>query len=428
MRLLVLDHFYAHDIEALADALAPGDNLRVMPYEELRAEAMRIFPETVAAGLEPFTRDEFAGQRERFAAHLERLLADEFVRAPFDAFVVPSDSFFYVRAAPQACRALGVSFFCVQKETTISPNTMVAHAEETRRYAPFIADHMVVCSERHKEFWIRAGTDSACIEVTGQPRFDLYLQPHRWPVRAPEPTVLFFSYMLDAYHPEEGTAVPAWQRLHRETETGLAEVARQGWRVVIKPHPQQVGLPELKARLASELGPEISQRVRLAGSGEDARRLVVTSDVVVGFQSTALIETLAAGVPVVYTGWDPLAAELQERLIPFHEWDGALTVVRDAQQLSSAILHAREHQPTDAERAQRARIVADELGPIDGHASERALAAVRVHAERARAACTPEVERHRDALRRRRTPVDPGRRARAGMRALRRSVGAALGR
>lgn len=428
MRLLVLDHFYAHDIEALADALAPGETLRAMPYEELRTEAMRIFPEAVAAGLEPFTRDEFAAHRERFAAHLRRLLADEFVRSPFDAFVVPSDSFFYVRAAPQACRALGVSFFCVQKETTISPNTMVAHAEETRRYAPFIADHMVVCSERHKEFWIRAGTDPERIEVTGQPRFDLYWQPHRWPSRAaPERTALFFSYMLDAYHPEEGTAVPAWERLHLETEAGLWELARQGWRIVIKPHPQQE-VATLAARIRDELSPEVAPRVRLAGGAEDARRLVVTSDVVVGFQSTALIETLAAGVPVVYTGWDPLAAELRERLIAFDAWEGALTVVRDPVHLTAAILEAAEREPSDADRALRARVVADELGPIDGHAAERALAVVREHVERARRARTPEIERRREALARRRIPVDPGRRARSGVRALRRRVGTALGR
>ena len=427
MRLLVLDHFYAHDIEALAEALAPDDRLRVLPYEELREEALRIFPNEVGSGLEAYAAAALAPQRARYAERLQRLLADEFVRGRFDAFVVPSDTFFYVRAAPAACRALGASFFCVQKETTISPNTMAAHAAQVGRYAPFVADHMTVCSERHKRFWVRAGADAARIDVTGQPRFDFYCHPQRWPRRRPEPTVLFFSYLLDAYHPTEGDAAPVWDRLHRETEAGLWELAREGWQVVIKPHPQQP-VAELEARLRRELGPELAQRVRLAGGGEDARRLIVTSDVVVGFQSTALIESMAAGVPVIYTGWDSQAGALRERLIAFHEWDGALTVVREAGALAGAVRHARQHPSVAGGAARRAAILDEELGPIDGQAAARALAIVRAHVERTRRERSPAVQRERDRLRERRLPVAPAWRARVALRAARRRAGGALGR
>ena len=93
----------------------------------------------------------------------------------------PTSSSTYVRAAPEACHRLGVPFFVAQKETTISPETMESHAERVRRYAPPIADRMTVCSERHRQFWLRSGADPAAVEVTGQPRFDFYagLGPER---------------------------------------------------------------------------------------------------------------------------------------------------------------------------------------------------------------------------------------------------------
>ena len=36
---------------------------------------------------------------------------------------------------------------------------MREHAEVVRRFAPPLADRMTVCSERHKQFWLRAGAD-----------------------------------------------------------------------------------------------------------------------------------------------------------------------------------------------------------------------------------------------------------------------------
>jgi hypothetical protein len=47
----------------------------------------------------------------------------------------------------------------VQKETTISPDTMEDHSLIVGEFAPFVSDYMTVCSERHREFWLRAGVD-----------------------------------------------------------------------------------------------------------------------------------------------------------------------------------------------------------------------------------------------------------------------------
>ena len=38
---------------------------------------------------------------------------------------------------------------------------MQTHSAEMRDAAPFIADHMTVCSERHRQFWVRAGAPGA---------------------------------------------------------------------------------------------------------------------------------------------------------------------------------------------------------------------------------------------------------------------------
>ena len=127
-------------------------------------------------------------------------------------FVSPSDAFFYVRAAPEAAHALGVPFFVAQKETTITDHTMRVHSERVPQWATPVADHMTVCSERHKEFWVRAGGDPERITVTGQPRFDVYARPAST-ADGGEPVALFFSYAVDSYHPSEGVGESVWGQL-----------------------------------------------------------------------------------------------------------------------------------------------------------------------------------------------------------------------
>src|SRR4051794_9281831 len=130
MRLLAHDHYFAQDIAALRDALEPGDRIDVVSFDVLRSEAMRVLPEEVATNLEPFTRPEHAAARAEWARRLRTLLHELWIRHRFDAFVSPSDTFFYVRAAPDALHEIGVPFVCVQKETTISPFVMRALVED----------------------------------------------------------------------------------------------------------------------------------------------------------------------------------------------------------------------------------------------------------------------------------------------------------
>lgn len=422
-----MDHYFSQDLESLADAAGNEISFDVMPFEDLRAEALRALPIDVATGLEAFARPELEDARRRYAEILREILEDRFTRAPFDAIVLPSDTFFYVRAAPDVAHTLGVPLVVVQKETTISEYTMRVHSESVRQYAPPLADRMTVCSERQQEFWLRAGTDPATIAVTGQPRFDYYLQPAAWPAPAHDgPTALFLSYSVDAYHPDEGGSANPWESLHRQTEDGLHELARQGWRVLIKPHPQQS--PEHVRAWRERAGELWGRSVLLVDPATDVRKLIVTADVVLGFQSTALLEAMLAGRPTVYTGWDESAIEMGGDLIPFQDWDGELTVIRAPDELASTVASLRG-QRFDVDIQTRRRAIAERyLGPLDGGACNRVLAILAGEAADWAAQRGAAEAALRRRLTSRRPPLRLSRRTRAGLRTTRRRVGALLGR
>jgi len=430
VRLLTLDHYFGQDLEALGAASDEDVQFDVMPFADLRSEALRVFPIEVATGLKAFARPELEPARQRYATILREVLEDRFTRAPFDAIVMPSDSFFYVRAAPQIAHSLGVPFLVVQKETTISELTMREHAEVVRRYAPPLADRMTVCSERHKQFWLRTGADPAKVVVTGQPRFDLYLRPSTPALTrgsdADMPTVLFLSYAVDAYHPDEGTGGSAWELLHHQTEAGLHELARRGWRVLIKPHPQQaLAAVRVWRERAGDLW---DRRIFLVEPGADARKLILAADVVVGFQSTALLEAMLAGRPVVYTGWDEQATAMGQDLIPFADWGDLITVQRSPGELADAVTSLLSTRCSDAALARRREIAERYLGPLDGGASRRTLEVIAGEVS----SWARRRDDHQDELRRRlaarRPPLRLARRGRAGVRVARRRLGAILGR
>src|SRR5688500_16333891 len=165
MRILAFDHFFQQDLDALALAMPEGWRLHVIPYQRLRRKAARAFTPEAFRGLEtPFAEDHDAAWTKY------RPIADRFARWLVAAygphvFVVPSDTFFYLRPVIDGLGRLGVPTAVVQKETTISPLTMEEHSRSVGGTAPFISRVMSVCSTRQREFWTRAGVPEHQIVV-----------------------------------------------------------------------------------------------------------------------------------------------------------------------------------------------------------------------------------------------------------------------
>jgi hypothetical protein len=387
MDALVMNHSFEHDIDALRRA-SPDWRWRVIGLDYFYREAMRVFDGGVTDGLAAYTRPERAAARARYRERLVDLMEDLWLEQPFDVFVAPSDSFFYLREAPHACHALGVPFVVVQKETTIAPWNMEQGSRELREHAPLVADHMTVCSERHRDYWLKAGASADAMTVTGQPRFDFYAEEQREQIGYGDdgPVVLFFTYLPDFYHPamvkSEGRGV--WADMLKRTEEGLWRLALEGYRVLVKPHPLQPFRAEAR-RIQREVGSLYGTKVFAVEPAEDVRRLIASSDVAVGFQSTVMFEAMAAGLGLVYTCWDPEAQRIADRMVPFHRWGHLLEVADHAEEFEDAVRGARRARWGDELWTARREVCAPHLGALDGGASGRTIAVLeeRVAAFRA---------------------------------------------
>lgn len=374
MRLLCIDHCFEQDIDALRDSMPPGSRCCSVGWERFFEIAVRFFPDEVFTGIEAYFRPEYDAERREYAAAVSKELERVYRIYRFDAVLAPSDTFFWIRAPAEWCRERGIPFVVLQKEATIPPGWMEGPAREWGRISPFIGDHMLVSSDHHRQFWVNSGVEPEQVVVTGQPRFDFYARPERkrsWDqlgvARPMRPTVLFLTYDVNAYLPViDRTGLAPWLQLRTETEQALVELARaQQVELLVKAHPQSAeDQTEHLNALASLAG------VQVLNPGGDVRQYIANADVVVGFQSTALLEALAAGRPTVYTWWTEAALAHAGELIPFHEQHDALVVARSPAELQDAVRRGLASSPAPRSEASR-RLVELFLGPVDGRAGER---------------------------------------------------------
>lgn len=366
VRVLAMDHFFEQDLKALSSH--PQLDVRSFPYQRLRGPALRIMGGAAADGLPAYKRPALEPARQRYAAWLTAEVRRLYLERAFDVLVLPSDTFFYVRVMPDAAHAFGLPVVVVQKETTISTDTMKAHSLEVGDAAPFAADFMTVCSERHRQFWLRAGAAEDRVEVTGQPRFDMYASRVP-PGRRTRRRVLFLSYELDAYVPGvgQGMGLRTWEPLRVATERVLFDAVHRGdCEVVVKYHPQQNYRVEATA-LSRRAGRLWNRGLRVAPLDADTRDLIVTADVVVGFQTTALYEAVAAGKAVVYAAWGDQFEQLISGLIPFHEAPAGCVRHATSPAVLAQLLSAQPAAPA----AGCEEWYEEALGPVDGQATER---------------------------------------------------------
>jgi len=361
VNILVFDHFFWQDLDELSRLIEPENEMVRISYQRWHRQAHRYFPVEAFDGIANAYSHELSKNWRAYRKWVEQETAWLINAYQPNLFVTPSDSFFYLRPFIASLKSFGVNTFVLQKETTISPMVMEVHSREIGRFVPFMSDFMTVCSERHKQFWLKAGTNPDLISVTGQPRFDIY---KRDVVEGPSKVrrvtkILYLSYDDSAYLPSDlGSDFDgSWTQQRQETEKVLSEISLDA-EVTVKKHPQQ--------SLAEDwTGTNVRHANRLA----DTRLLIVEADVVVGFQTTALYEAVVAGKPTIYAAWGEVFENNKESLIRFDLASELVTHAKSPEQLRELLSKRTEDLPKASEVG--LRLVFEELGPIDGKATER---------------------------------------------------------
>ncbi len=376
--MLIINHHFDQDIEALLTSCADAFQFLIADCMPLFGEALLHF-ESMAEqdGIVPYG-DLDVNALLAYRRVCGRLFADLQRIFPFDLIMMPSDSFWWIREFLMVAGERGVPRVVLDKEGTISPYSYHVHAAQIRTKFPFISDELLVWSERQRQFWIRAGAPEGRIAIVGQPRSDFFFNRARWiskgalGLEAARRMVLFFTFDVDAYiniYPAEEVQREGltWEPLRDEAHQVLVAFARThpDLDIVVKAHPQQADIAAVREAFA---GAKLGNIKVMDGAGI-SNHLIVNADLIVGFQTTALIEAMLTDKPVIYTQWGPTEAKLRHDLIPFDACDG-LEHARSAEHLVQLLEAWSAGRPIRGAPAARRKFT-DEYLHADGMVANR---------------------------------------------------------
>lgn len=320
--VLIIDHNFVQDIDALRYAAKDnGINLISISFAPIYLLAELYFPVDIREG--SYFEEEMDSCKLDFRMLLEKMLRFWKISRRIHCFLAPSDSFFWIRELIVLLQEKGIPCIVVDKEGTISPYDMEHFSNKVPSLFPFISDLIIVWSQRQKEFWLRTGVNNEKIIIAGQPRSDFFFNPERWLSRESlvgkcNKLFLVFTFETDAYSPIAGQHL--WRELRSDIHKTIEIFARQypDYVFVIKTHPQQRD----RMLVEHEFTQTGLKNILVMHGPEISRHLIVQSDLIIGFQTTALIEGMLAGKKVIYTEWSQFVRNNLQNLIPFHEASG----------------------------------------------------------------------------------------------------------
>jgi capsular polysaccharide biosynthesis protein len=292
---------------------------------------------------------------------------------------------------------MGMPFIALHKENLKTPGRVEFFERIYKeRRGPFTGRKILVYNQIERDLQIRAGVaEPTRIEIVGMPRLD---RMHAWR-RANAGTlqrnrILFFVFSPATGMPRVArkTAVPgkiyfedeesddgdiSLLRLSQGTCHALLRLARDNpdIEVVVKSKGRARDLKETAALFGLARQAEFPPNMRVVHGG-DILQLIAQASVVCGFNSTAMLEAVAAGKPVV-TPWfaEAQSPEVWPYLIDLR---GIAVAASSPDSLAGTLASlAREPKPVPGElNAESSKTLALWTGNDDGGAAARTCEAI----------------------------------------------------
>ena len=319
---------------------------------------------------------------------------------PTDVVLTGNFAYFTEREFAAALENVGTPFIALHKENVRPPKRVKEywHNVYKNRRGEFSGRKILVYNNVERDLEISSGIAEANrIVVTGMPRLD---KIHRWrhnhagsvngEVR---PLVLFFAFSrqdkLTAIQRKPTAGLPgnmedmdgewgklSWTRLGDSTHQTIVDLARSrpDIQVIVKSKGQRRKQNDILEMLkdASDLPPNLS-----VVTGGDPFGLITSSRVVVGFNTTGLLEAVAAGKPVIVPWFGEAADDrMREHIIDLGK---AVEYAHSPAELAAMICRYTDN-PTKVPlelAPDAAKTLRYWVGNDDGKAGVRVLEAIR---------------------------------------------------
>ena len=375
----------------------PAWRLFLSEYLEESREEMRLGE----YALERYFKAAFLEPRQKFRDYCALAMTEAIDAYELDCLIMPKLTDDWTIDFINAVQQVGLPVVVDDREGGVSPKRLEMVPAHLRALMEVEFDLLVTHNEIQRELFLRSGLPANKILVNGAPQSDYWFRPETWQTRAeihPQLrddrfTIVFFSFgprtYMNFYY---GTETRDWNPLCRDYHDVILDVLRQyGDRVQIiykfggKPARDLFeGYADFKARAENYITPD--NFIELDGTF-NSLDLIRNADLILGFQTTGLIEAMFTDNPVVYGAWGPLFDDIHETLLPLDQ-DEALIYANSKEALAQSMHHLIESPDsfvcTDTMRTARVALRERYFARADGQVSRRLLDHAKDIAQRRR--------------------------------------------
>jgi hypothetical protein len=325
----------------------------------------------------------------RYRSFLKRVWEHHQAAYRIDAVIGANFGYCIQREFATALELAGTPFIVVQKENLNASGPArraVWHRIYKEKRGPFGGRKILVYNDIERDLEVSSGIiDAQNVVVTGMPRLD---KLHQWrrdnagPAKnIGTPQVLFFAFSLQEKLPkaqpiESSVTGQSWGSFWEQTHRAILALARENpdIRIVVK---TKGNARQDTATYQILQNGELPANLKIV-SGGDARDLITESHVVIGFNTTGLLEAIAIGKPVITPRFGEACDETMREFIL--DLGDAVDYADSPQQIvEKACTYARK--PPDIPlvlSGQVARALKYWLGNDDGKSGQRVLDVVRI--------------------------------------------------
>jgi glycosyltransferase involved in cell wall biosynthesis len=325
----------------------------------------------------------------RYRSFLKRLWKHHQAAYRIDAVIGANFGYRIQREFATALESAGTPFIVVQKENLNASGPArraVWHRIYKEKRGPFGGRKILVYNDIERDLEVSSGIiDAQNVVVTGMPRLD---KLHQWrrdnagPAKnIGTPQVLFFAFSLQEKLPkaqpiESSVTGQSWGSFWEQTHRAILALARENpdIRIVVK---TKGNARQDTATYQILQNGELPANLKIV-SGGDARDLITESHVVIGFNTTGLLEAIAIGKPVITPRFGEACDETMREFIL--DLGDAVDYADSLQQIvEKACTYARKPPETPLTLSRQvARTLKFWLGNDDGKAGQRVLDVVRI--------------------------------------------------
>jgi hypothetical protein len=317
INILIINHFFDGEIEQLLKDKNFTDqfNIVISKPQWLFRVGFIIFPIELHNGEERYDSAKYNEFRSIYRK-ISKFIIIILKYAKIRLIITPSDSFFWIREPILIANVEHILTLVVDKEGTLSEYDYRLGVERVKQYYPPIAKYFAVWSKRQSDFWRLCGVPIDRIVVTGSIRVDGYVNG----ISLVKNNVLMYDFDKDAYI--NGIDLSKfkldknsnWDYLRTSYHKALRDLALKNKKInfYLKCHPQQV-----HTELFADIGFLPNVKI-ITGSAKGLLNIVTSSIVVIGFQTTGLLEASISNTHVIYGAWGEIYRNLRLQLLP---WD-----------------------------------------------------------------------------------------------------------